>query len=136
MASYRERALKLFPGGSNGEYGIPPEMLPVLDRGDGCHVWDMEGREFLDMTMAWGAALVGHGHPRVVETVRRRTEYGANFAAVTGPLVELAERVAALSPCIERVRFVTSGTEATMLCLRVARAATEKPRDALGQTIR
>jgi glutamate-1-semialdehyde 2,1-aminomutase len=128
MISFRERALALFPAGSNGEYGIPPELVPVIERGQGCRVWDTDGREFLDMTMAWGAALVGHAHPKVVEAATRQAALGANFAAVNRRSVELAERIAALSPCAERIRFVASGTEATMLCLRVAQAATGKPK--------
>jgi len=63
LKTYRERALELFPGGSNGEYGIPPENVQVLERGKGCRVWDTEGRQYLDMTMVWGSALVGHAHP-------------------------------------------------------------------------
>ena len=128
MTSFRERALALFPAGSNGEYGIPPELVPVIERGQGCRVWDTDGREFLDMTMAWGAALVGHAHPKVVEAATRQAALGANFAAVNRRSVELAERIAALSACAERIRFVASGTEATMLCLRVAQAATGKPK--------
>src|SRR5215470_12456448 len=126
--TYRERALALFPAGSNGEYGIPPELVPVIERGEGCRVWDTEGREFLDMTMAWGAALVGHAHPKVNEAATRQAAFGANFAAVNSRAVELAERIAAISPCVERIRFVASGTEATMLCLRVAHAATGRPK--------
>jgi len=126
--TYRERALALFPAGSNGEYGIPPELVPVIERGEGCRVWDTEGREFLDMTMAWGAALVGHAHPKVIEAATRQAAFGANFAAVNSRAVELAERIAAISPCVERIRFVASGTEATMLCLRVAHAATGRPK--------
>lgn len=125
---FRQRALALFPAGSNGEYGIPAELVPVLERGEGWRVWDTEGREFLDMTMAWGAALVGHAHPKVIEAATRQAASGANFAAVNRCAVELAERIAALSPCVERIRFVASGTEATMLCLRVAQAATGKPK--------
>ena len=128
MTSFRERALALFPAGSNGEYGIPPELVPVIERGQGCRVWDTDGREFLDMTMAWGAALVGHAHPKVVEAATRQAALGANFAAVNRRSVELAERITALSPCAERIRFVASGTEATLLCLRVAQAATGKPK--------
>ena len=128
MTSFRERALALFPAGSNGEYGIPPELVPVIERGQGCRVWDTDGREFLDMTMAWGAALVGHAHPKVVEAATHQAALGANFAAVNRRSVELAERIAALSPCAERIRFVASGTEATLLCLRVAQAATGKPK--------
>lgn len=125
---FRERALRLFPGGSNGEYGIPPELVPVIERGAGCRGWDIEGREFLDMTMAWGAALVGHAHPRVIEAATRQARDGANFAAINRRSVELAERIRAICPCVEKVRFVASGTEATMLCLRVARAATGRPK--------
>jgi glutamate-1-semialdehyde 2,1-aminomutase len=126
--SFRQRALALFPAGSNGEYGIPAELIPVLERGEDWRVWDTEGREFLDMTMAWGAALVGHAHPKVIEAATRQAVSGANFAAVNRCAVELAERLAAISPCIERLRFVASGTEATLLCLRVAQAATGKPK--------
>jgi glutamate-1-semialdehyde 2,1-aminomutase len=128
MTTYRERALALLPAGSNGEYGLPPELVPVLDRGAGCRVWDTEGREYLDLTMAWGAALVGHAHPQVVEAAARQASLGANFAAVNRRAVELAERLQSLCPWLERIRFVTSGTEATMLCLRVARGATGRPK--------
>ena len=126
--SFRERALRWLPGGSNGEYGIPEGDAPVIDRGAGCRVWDTAGREYLDMTMAWGAALVGHAHPKVLEAANAAAARGANFAAVTRPMVELAERIADLSPCVERIRFVASGTEATMLCLRTARATTGRPK--------
>lgn len=126
--NYRTRALARFPGGSNGEYGLPAELLPVLTRAEGCHVWDTEGREFLDATMAWGSALVGHNHPKVVEAACQQARRAVNFAAVNDRAVELAERLAALAPCAERVRLVASGTEATMLALRIAHAATGRPR--------
>tara|TARA_B110000438_G_scaffold257348_1_gene265379 strand:- start:37 stop:1323 length:1287 start_codon:yes stop_codon:yes gene_type:complete len=126
--NFRDRALQFFPGGSNGEYGIPEGDAPVLERGHGSRVWDTGGREYLDMTMAWGAALVGHAHPKVLEAAAAAASKGANFAAINRPMVELAERIADLSPCVERIRFVASGTEATMLCLRTARAATGRPK--------
>ncbi len=126
--NFRDRALRWLPGGSNGEYGIPEGDAPVIDHGAGCRVWDTAGREYLDMTMAWGAALVGHAHPKVLEAANAAAARGANFAAVTRLMVELAERIADLSPCVERIRFVASGTEATMLCLRTARAATGRPK--------
>lgn len=100
----------------------------MIERGAGPRVWDTEGREFLDFTMAWGAALVGHAHPKVVEAAMTAARDGANFAAVNRRSVELAARISAISPCAERIRFVASGTEATMLCLRVANAATGRPR--------
>ena len=122
--SWRKRALALFPAGSNGEYGIPQDMVPVLARGTGCRVWDTQGSEWLDMTMAWGSALVGHAHPKVLEAATDAARSGFNFAAVNRRSVELAERIAEISPCVEQIRFVASGTEATLLCLRVAHAAT------------
>lgn len=127
-ATWRERALALFPAGSNGEFGLPPELVPVIERGEGARVWDTEGREFLDFTMAWGAALVGHAHPKVIEAATAAARNGVNFAAVNRRAVELAERIGALSPCAERIRFVASGTEATLLCLRVAHTATGRPK--------
>lgn len=118
------RALCCFPGGSNGEFRLPPDLVPVLHRGEGCRVWDSEGRAYLDMSMAWGSALVGHAHPRVIEAAARQAALGANFAAINERSLELAERIREISPCAEKVRFVASGTEATMLCLRVAKNAT------------
>ena len=91
--TFRERALALFPAGSNGEYGIPAELVPVLERGEGCRVWNTDGREYLDMTMAWGAALVGHAHPKVIEAATRQAASGANFAALNRRALELAERI-------------------------------------------
>src|SRR5438876_2363440 len=128
MKSFGERALALFPGGSSGEYGFPAERAVVLESGRGSRVWDTNGREYLDMTMAWGAALVGHAHPKVVEATTCQAQRGINFASVNAKAVELAERIASVSPCVERIRFVASGTEATMLCLRVAQVATGRPK--------
>ena len=128
LSGYRQRSLAAFPAGSNGEYGIPADMVPVLERGRGSRVWDTEGHEYLDYTMAWGSALVGHAHPQVVEAAAKQAVDGINFAAVSRRSLELAERVMSLSPCAERLRFVASGTEATMLCLRVAQAATGRPK--------
>ncbi|MBL9135718.1 MAG: aminotransferase class III-fold pyridoxal phosphate-dependent enzyme [Verrucomicrobiales bacterium] len=125
---WRDRALGLFPGGSNGEFGIPPHLVPVIARGLGCRVWNTEGREFLDYTMAWGSALPGHAHPKLLAAATHAATEGFNFAAVNRRSVELAERIAVVSPCAERIRFVASGTEATLLCLRVARAATGRPK--------
>jgi glutamate-1-semialdehyde 2,1-aminomutase len=126
--SWTSRALRRFPGGSNGEFGIPPELLVVPERGSGARIWDTQGREFLDFTMAWGSALVGHAHPKVVEAATAAARDGINFASLNRRSIELAERIASVSPCAERIRFVASGTEATLLCLRVAHAATGRPK--------
>lgn len=122
--SWSEQALRRFPAGSNGEFGVPAEELVVPARGEGAWVWDEMGRKFLDMSMAWGSTFVGHSHPRVVEAVREAVGNGINFASINPKSIELVERLCALSPCMERARLVTSGTEATMMCLRVARGAT------------
>ncbi len=126
--NWTSRALRIFPGGSNGEFGIPPERLVVPERGQGARIWDTQGREFADFTMAWGSALVGHAHPKVVEAATAAAREGVNFASVNRRSIELAERIASVSPCAERIRFVASGTEATLLCLRVAHAATGRPK--------
>ncbi|MBE7499488.1 MAG: aminotransferase class III-fold pyridoxal phosphate-dependent enzyme [Verrucomicrobiales bacterium] len=118
------RARALFPAGSNGEFGLPPNLVTVLDRGQGCRVWDTAGQPYLDMSMAWGSALVGHAHPKVLEAAAVAARDGANFAAVNRRSVQLAERLSAICPCAARVRFVASGTEATLLCLRIAHVAT------------
>jgi glutamate-1-semialdehyde 2,1-aminomutase len=117
-------ALAVTPAGSNGEYGLPPELVRTVERGSGCRVWDTNGREYLDYTMAWGSVLTGHAHPRVVEAITEAARCGINYAAVNRRSVALAERLIAQCPCVERVRFVASGTEATFMCLRIARAAT------------
>jgi glutamate-1-semialdehyde 2,1-aminomutase len=127
-AGWGRRAHAVFPDGSNGEFGFPPGLTPVIARGDGARVWDAEGREYWDLTMAWGSALVGHAHPKIREAVTAALPEGYNFAGVNRRGVELGERIQSLVPCAERVRFVASGTEATMMCLRVAHAATGRPK--------
>lgn len=123
-SAWAERAHRLFPAGSNGEYDLPADLVCVFKRGKGCRVWDSEDREYYDYTMAWGSALVGHAHPHVVEAITRQARDGINFAAMSTTLVELAERLAAISPGLERMRFVSTGTEATMTCIRIARGVT------------
>jgi glutamate-1-semialdehyde 2,1-aminomutase len=87
-------------------------------------VWDTESRNYLDLTMGWGSVLVGHTHPTVVQAATKQATLGTNFAAINRRSVELGERLIDLIPCAERIRFVASGTEATLLCLRIARTAT------------
>ena len=122
-----ERAEGLFPGGVNSPVrafravGRPPL---VLERGDGPYVWDADGRRYVDYLGAWGPAILGHGHHAVVEAVVGATRNGFALGA-TNPLeIELGEAIRAAMPSIERLRFTSSGTEAVMSALRVARAAT------------
>jgi glutamate-1-semialdehyde 2,1-aminomutase len=125
----RASLLEIFPAGiANGEFGLPPDLLIVIERGTGCRLWDTEGREFLDFSMGWGSALVGHARPEVVEAVRAQAPLGANFAHVNRNALALAGEIRRISPAAERLRFCASGTEATMYCLRLARAFTGRPK--------
>jgi glutamate-1-semialdehyde 2,1-aminomutase len=126
-ASLVERAEGLFPGGVNSPVrafravGRPPL---VLERGEGPYVWDADGRRYTDYVGAWGPAILGHAHPKVVDAIVAATANGLALGA-THPLeIELGEAIRRAMPSIERLRFTSSGTEAVMSALRVARAAT------------
>lgn len=95
-----------------------------LVRGSGAHVEDSEGRQYIDLNMAWGPLLLGHAHPEVVEAVVTAAKDGLHFGACHPLEAEVAERVVAAHPSAERVRFVSSGTEAVMSAVRLARHAT------------
>jgi len=119
-----QRSLRVFPGASNGEFNLPPELSIVIHRGKGCELRDSSGASYLDFSMGWGSVLVGHGNPHVTEAVIRQAALGANFAYVNENSLALGEELCRLSPACERVRFCASGTEATMYCQRLARAFT------------
>ena len=128
-AALVQRAEALFPGGVNSPVrafravGRPPL---VLERGEGPFVWDADGRRYLDYVGAWGPAILGHAHPAVVEAVAGAARNGFALGA-TNPLeIELGEAIRWAMPSIERLRFTSSGTEAVMSALRVARAATRR----------
>ena len=128
MTRAAERSLAVFPGGSLGEYDLPPELATVLTRGEGATVWDSEGRAFTDFTMGWGSVLLGHAHPAVVAAATTQAALGSNFAYVTEPALGLAEDIVAAVACAERVRFCASGTEATSYAVRLARAYAGRPK--------
>ena len=122
-----ERAERLFPGGVNSPvraFGAVARPPLVLERGLGPHVWDADGRRYLDYVGAWGPALLGHAHPKVIEAIVAASANGLALGA-TNPLeIELGEAIRTAMPSIERIRFTSSGTEAVMSALRLARAAT------------
>ena len=95
-----------------------------MERGESCLVWDVDGNEYVDMVGSWGPLILGHSHPRVLEAAIEALYKGASFGAPSPGEVQLAELVLDKYPASEMVRFVNSGTEATMSALRVARAAT------------
>jgi glutamate-1-semialdehyde 2,1-aminomutase len=119
-----ERSLAVFPGGSNGEFNLPPELTTVIARGDGCRVWDTDGREYIDFSIGWGSVLVGHARHEIAAAVTAQVARGSNFAYVTEQALGLAEEIRRVSPAARQIRFCASGTEATMYCLRLARAFT------------
>jgi glutamate-1-semialdehyde 2,1-aminomutase len=128
-AEEHARALAVFPAGiANGEFGLPREDLVVIERGEGCRIWDTSGREWLDFSMGWGSVLVGHARPEVVAAVTAQAQRGSNFAYLNTHALAVAEEIRRACPAAERLRFCASGTEATMYCERIARAHTGRER--------
>jgi glutamate-1-semialdehyde 2,1-aminomutase len=122
-----ERSQRLIPGGVNSPVrafravGGTPRFFT---RGVGPHVYDADGKRYIDYVGSWGPLVAGHAHPAVVEAVRRAAGDGLSFGAPTEAELTLAERICALVPSIEMVRLVSSGTEATMSAIRLARGYT------------
>src|SRR5712692_1682055 len=122
-----ERARRLFPNGVThvGRY-LQPHPIYV-SRTAGSHKWDVDGNDYVDYFGGHGALLLGHNHPAVMEAVREQLARGSHYGASHELEVEWAELIQEMVPCAERLRFVNSGTEATLLVLRLARAYTGKP---------
>jgi glutamate-1-semialdehyde 2,1-aminomutase len=128
-AAWRERAAQLFPGGVNSPvraYRAVGGDPPIIARGHGPFVWDVDDNRYIDFVGAFGPLLLGHAHPAVVAAMRSAVEAGGSFGATSPSEVRLAELIRSRMPSIERLRFVNSGTEAAMSALRVARAATSR----------
>ena len=126
-----ERAQRTIPGGVNSPVrafrsvgGTPP----FIARARGAHVWDADGRSYIDLVGSWGPMIVGHAHPAVVKAVQTAAADGLSFGAPTEAEVEFAERIVRLLPSIEQLRLVSSGTEAAMSAIRLARGATGRDR--------
>jgi len=97
---------------------------PFIARGKGSRIYDEDGNEFIDYVCSWGPLILGHSHPQVIDALKRAAERGTSFGAPTELEVILAKMISAAIPSIEMIRFVNSGTEATMTALRLARAFT------------
>jgi glutamate-1-semialdehyde 2,1-aminomutase len=125
------RARRTIPGGVNSPVrafravGGTPRFIA---RAQGPYLWDAEGRRYIDYIGSWGPMILGHGHPAVIEAVQRAAAEGLSFGAPTEREVELAEAIVAQIPGLEMVRLVSSGTEAAMSALRLARGATGRSR--------
>ena len=123
------RARRVLPGGVNSPvraFKAVQGQPPFIARGTGAHITDVDGRRYIDYVMSWGPLIHGHAPAGLTKALVTATKRGTSFGAPTALEVQLAERVCSLVPSIERVRFVNSGTEATMSALRLARAATKK----------
>jgi glutamate-1-semialdehyde 2,1-aminomutase len=122
-----ERARRVIPGGVNspvrafGAVGGTPRFAV---RGEGAYLVDADGRRYVDLVQSWGALLFGHARPEIVEAARAAAAHGTTFGAPTELEVELAERIVAAMPSVEMVRLVSSGTEAAMSAIRLARGCT------------
>ena len=122
-----ERAKKIIPAGVNspvrafGSVGGTPRFIR---RAQGPFVWDENGTQYIDFVGSWGTGIVGHAHPEVVEAVREAAMDGLSFGAPTEAEILIAEEIAKIVPSVERLRLVSSGTEATMTAIRLARGYT------------
>src|SRR6267378_391410 len=125
----QSRAERVIPGGVDSPVrafksvgGAPPWIVS----GKGSRIWDADGNEYIDYVGSWGPLILGHAHPEVAEAVEKANRRGASFGASTPAEVDLAEAVVEAFPSMDKVRFVSSGTEATMSAIRVARASTKR----------
>ena len=123
------RARELFPGGVNSPVrafgGVGGEPF-VIERGEGSRIWDVDGREYLDFVLSWGPLVLGHAPAVVLDALEETMRRGTSFGIPTELEVRLAELIVERMPHIEMLRFVSSGTEATMSAIRVARAVTKR----------
>jgi glutamate-1-semialdehyde 2,1-aminomutase len=125
------RAQKVIPGGVNSPVrafrAVGGKPL-FIERGNGSHIWDVDGKEYIDYVGSWGPLIFGHRPPEVLQALGHVLEIGTSFGAPTVREVELAELIIEMVPSVEVVRLVNSGTEATMSAIRVARGFTGRER--------
>ena len=124
QAELLAQASEYLAGGGLGLFVLPPEVNLVVARGEGSHIYDMAGREFIDYHLGSGPALLGHGHPAITEAVAAQLTKGTTYYFLNEHAIGLAKRLVEAVPCGEVVHFTGSGTEATFFALRVARAHT------------
>jgi len=121
------RARELFPGGVNSPVrafrGVGGEPI-VAERGEGARIWDADGKEYIDFVLSWGPLVLGHASPIVLDAVANAMQRGTSFGMPTELEVQLGELIRKRMPHVEMMRFVSSGTEATMSAVRLARAFT------------
>ena len=122
-----ERASRMMPGGVNSParaFGAVGGKPLFIERAEGPHLYDIDGNKLIDYIGSWGPMILGHAHPQVVEAIQRAASKGTSYGAPTEAETELAELVVEAVPSVEKLRLVSSGTEATMSAIRLARGAT------------
>ena len=122
-----DRAKAIIPGGVNSPvraFGSVGGVPRFIKKAEGAYVWDENGTRYTDYVGSWGPAIVGHAHPEVIEAVREAALDGLSFGAPTEGEIVIAEEIAKIMPSVERLRLVSSGTEATMTAIRLARGFT------------
>ncbi len=121
-----EKASRLFPGGVTHDTRYVTPFPTYITHASGSRKWDVDGNEYIDYVMGHGALILGHCHPAVVSAVQEQVAKGTHVGACTELEIRWAEAVMALMPSIEKIRFHSSGTEATLMAFRLARAFTGK----------
>ncbi len=119
-------AARCLPGGSLNMVTLPPELAFVIDHGEGAWVVDIQGKRYLDLVLSSGPLILGHAHPAVVRAVQEQVIKGSTFHWLSAPSIRFAEEIVRAVPCAEKVRFVSSGSEATMFACRIARTFTNR----------
>src|SRR5437762_2955290 len=120
-----ERAKKVIPGGVSSNIRARWKPFPLFySHGRDAHIWDVDGNEYIDYVLARGPLLFGHSPEPILEAVRRQLERGLMYAGQHELEIQVAEKISAIVPCAERVRFSNSGSEAVHMALRLARACT------------
>ena len=126
-----EEALKHIPGGVNSPVrafrGVGGQPF-FAERAEGAHVWDVDGKKYVDYVGTWGPAILGHAAKVIIEAVKKAADKGASFGIPSEPEVRMAQLVKECVPSVEKVRMVNSGTEACMSAIRVARGFTDRPK--------
>jgi len=125
-----KKAVELIPGGVNSPVrafkSVNREAPIFVKKGQGAKIWDEDDNEYIDYICSWGPLILGHNHPKVIEEVKKIIENGSSYGLPTKYEVDLAELIVEIVPSVEKVRLTTSGTEATMSAVRLARAYTQR----------
>src|SRR5271165_658557 len=132
-----DRAKRVIPGGIYGHQSplmlVPDSYPSFFARGEGCHVWDVDGNEYIDYMCSYGPIVLGHRHPRVEEAARRQMDFGNCFNAPSPLWVELAERLVSITPFADWAAFAKNGSDVCTWATEVARHATGRPKIAMAE---